>query len=186
MSTVHEESRLRFVFGDAWSLVIKWDDHSSFKNGLCKFGETKGIDFLGVLLGEPKFIEVKNFCGYRIQNKRRLSSGELVREVGAKVRDSIASLVWVQGRAHLHASDVEQFIQTMFGWKGKVSVVLWLEDDQPLTPAEASQMENQLRRELRWLNPKVVVTCRALVERQPLPELAVSGLPDAGIAPVTG
>jgi hypothetical protein len=74
MSVTHPESRLEFTFSDDWR-VIKWDDHPAFKNGLCKAGDTKSVDFVGVFIDAPWLIEVKNFRQYRIENKERLSSG---------------------------------------------------------------------------------------------------------------
>ena len=54
------------------------------------------MDFVGLLdgaHGDLYWIEVKDFRGYRIQNKRRLSEGELAIEVAQKVRDSIAGII---------------------------------------------------------------------------------------------
>lgn len=175
--TVHEESRLRFEFGDEWSLVFKWDDHDAHVHGLRKFNGTKAVDFVGLHVhgDEPWFIEVKNFSKYRIENKRRLDSGELFKEVAAKVRASIASLVWACGRDERRAADVERFVRAMLAWKGKVPVILWLEDEL-LTPEKASKYRDLLQRELGWLNAHVRVMSRELAVKRPLPGVFVTGV----------
>ena len=181
MSVEHEESRLRFVFGDEWHLVLKWDEHDAHVQGLRKFDGTKAVDFVGIHVrgNEPWFIEVKNFSKYRIENKRRLSDGALFKEIAAKVRASIASLVWACGRDKPRAADVERFVRAMFEWKGKVPVVLWLEEDKPLTPDQVSRYIWLLKRELYWLNADVLVTSRELAAKRPLPGISVTGLPQA-------
>jgi hypothetical protein len=76
MTLVHDEKRLRFTFDVHWK-VLKWDGHGAYLNGLHQFQGTKAVDFFGLYIGAPWFIEVKDFRGYRIENKARLSTGEL-------------------------------------------------------------------------------------------------------------
>jgi hypothetical protein len=71
VSAVHDERKLRFVFDKDWK-VLKWDDHPAFRGGLQKFQETKGVDFFGLYIGAPWFIEVKDFRGYRIEKKAHM------------------------------------------------------------------------------------------------------------------
>jgi hypothetical protein len=70
----------------------------------------------------------------------------------------------------------------MFGWKGKVSVVLWVEGDPRLNAAKAELLAGELKRELTWLNPKVLVTNRVLEKNQPLPGVSLKRLSDEGTA----
>ncbi|MBK9260641.1 MAG: hypothetical protein IPM54_12565 [Polyangiaceae bacterium] len=174
MSATHPESRLEFTFSDDWR-VIKWDDHPAFKNGLCKAGDTKSVDFVGVLFNAPWLIEVKNFRQYRIENKPRLSSGALAKEVADKVRDSIASMTWACRRAPLDERDLAPFVRSIFGWKERICVVLWLEEDRIMTAAQASAMAETIKRELTWLNPKVLVMSRDLAEKKPWQGISVAG-----------
>jgi hypothetical protein len=184
MSTILIEKPLQFVFDDTW-WVIKWDHHPAFKAGLTKIGYTQNVDFVAKLVGAPFLIEVTDFITDPKEGERQRKSGELVKDTAAKVRDTIASLVWACGRTHLHARDLEQFVRAMFGWKGKVSVVLWVEGDPGLDPAEALSLTEELRNELRWLNPNVLVTSRLLEENRPLPGVSLKRLPKEANAPVT-
>ncbi len=175
MSATYAESRLEFTFSDEWR-VVKWDDHTAFKNGLCKAGDTKSVDFVGVFIGgAPWLIEVKNFRQYRIENKERLSSGELAKEIADKVRDSIASMTWACRRAPLDERELAPFVRSIFGWKERIAVVLWLEEDRVLTPVQASAMAETIKHELKWLNPKVFIMSRDLAEKKQLPGIRVVG-----------
>jgi len=130
MTAVHIEGRLCFSFDGDWK-VIKWDDHAAFRGGLMRFESTKAVDFVGVLADALWLIEVKDFRRYRIENKERLASGALAREVARKVRDSIASLVWACQREPLDRRDIGPFLRTLLGCKQKIPIVLWLEEDRP-------------------------------------------------------
>jgi hypothetical protein len=56
-------------------------------------------------------------------------------------------------------------------------MTLWLEEDRPLRPAIASALAEAIKRELLWLNPKVLVTSRALARAAPIHGLTVTSLP---------
>jgi hypothetical protein len=73
VSSVHDEKRLRFTFDKDWK-VLKWDNHPAYLGGLQRFRETKAVDFFGLHIGAPWFVEVKDFRGYRIEEaiKRHL------------------------------------------------------------------------------------------------------------------
>jgi hypothetical protein len=186
VSVTHDESRLRFVFGDGWK-VVKWDDHVAFKKGLGQGSTTtKAVDFIGVLLGAPWFIEIKNFRKYRIENKERLASGALAKEIAGKVRDSIASITWACQRAPLDERELAPFVRAVFGWKERVSVVLWLEEEHAQSKGGASMLAELIKRELAWLNPKVLVMCRELAEKSPLQGITVTSLPDEPTPGISG
>ncbi|XXT19110.1 hypothetical protein WME94_53680 [Sorangium sp. So ce429] len=175
MSFVHDEGKLRFAFDDDWK-ILKWDDHGAYVGGLQRFQETKAVDFFGLYLGEPYFIEVKDFRGHRIENKARLSSGELAREVAFKVRDTLAGMVWACRRSPLDRGELQCFLRPVLDRAKKVPVVLWLEEDRPPEPALASTLGEAIKRELTWLNPRVLVTSRSLVQSAPVHGLAVTNL----------
>ncbi len=83
-----EEGRLAFEFGERWN-VFKLDDHRDYRQGIAKIENSKAVDFLGILNNsELYFIEVKDFRGYRIENRDRLLSGQLSLEIARKVKDS--------------------------------------------------------------------------------------------------
>ncbi len=176
MSAVHDEARLRFSFDDDWR-VLKWDGHAAYLGGLRNFQGTKAVDFFALHLQRPWFIEVKDFRGHRIENKDRLGSGDLAREVACKVRDTLAALAWACDREPLDARELRGFLRALVNRAEKVPIVLWLEADHPLEPAIASTLGEEIKRELGWLNAKVLVTCRALAEETPIHGLTVTSLP---------
>lgn len=165
------ESRLVFKFDDQWQ-VLKWDEDPAYTAGLQRFQQTKAVDFFALYNGTPYFIEVKNFRRYRIENKRRLTSDELVREVSQKVRDTIGGATWAQGRTH-HDSRLDRFLRPLFTDR-KCKVVLWLEEDLSPRPADRSALAGKLRHSLQWLNPHVLVLDRSA----PLPGVVVRGAPE--------
>lgn len=176
MSFTHNEDKLRFDFDDSWR-VLKWDEHSAYVGGLKQFPGTKAVDFYGLHVGVPHFIEVKDLRGYRIDNKDRLKSGQLATEVACKVRDTLAAMVWACDRAPLDARELGGFLKPLVNRDEKVPVILWLEEDRPIEPVDASTIAEQIKRALRWLNAKVMVTCRALSAQRPIQGLTVTSLP---------
>lgn len=161
------ESRLIFRFGAVWQAVLKWDEHPAHVHGLRRLPGTHGVDFCALRGSDPYFIEVKNFCEYRIENKARLIGGDLAREVACKVRDTIASCVWSCGRERAD-DDLASFVRSFFA-ATRCRVVLWLEEDLVPRPPDRSALAEQIKRELRWLNPHVMVRHRG----DPLKELVV-------------
>lgn len=156
-----EEGSLRFEFGERWS-VLKLDDHHDYRQRIEKLNGTKAVDFLGALDKESLyFIEVKDFCGHRVENKERLQDGELANEIGQKVRDSLACIIGAY-RASNTASEWRQFANLLHDKRKHVIVVVWLEYDLPTHPtmrrkALASIGVNIFKAKLAWLTPRVVV-----------------------------
>ncbi|MEO5731271.1 MAG: hypothetical protein ABI134_32475 [Byssovorax sp.] len=171
-----DEKKLRFVFDDNWQ-VLKWDEHGAYVGGLRQFQSTKAVDFFGLYVGAPWFIEAKDFRGYRIANKSRLSSGELAKEIAFKVRDTLAAMVWACARTPLDSGEISGFLRPLVNRSEKVPVVLWLEEDRPATPVSASILAEAIKRELVWLNAKVIVASRALAQDHPIQGLTVVSLP---------
>ena len=122
--------------------------------------------FWTVRHGDLYWIEVKDFRGYRIQNKRRLADGELAIEVAQKVRDSIAGII----RAISHFRGLAGVGAVCPGLCGRrdnrIRVVLWLEqDDMPSPPGvrknQAQVLGQKLAEKLRWLTARVFVLSSA-------------------------
>jgi hypothetical protein len=195
------EGRLVFEFGPRWQ-VEKYDEHPIFLNGirglqrrtLCSekdcHGEvycqvcgkeaaagTKAVDILGHHEDQLYFIEIKDFRGYRIENKRRLRDGDLAFEVALKVRDTLAGLAGTLdagGAPRWHAWAAPVF-------KRRPKVVLWLEEEAGSDPfgverQRASTLEDTLKKPLRWLNPHVSV--KSLRLSPPVPDLTVRNMQD--------
>lgn len=176
MPTIIDENILRFVFGDNWQ-VRKFDDSSFYRKHFEKLDGSKAVDFLGLHGRELFFIEIKDFRGYRIDNKKRLSSHELYLEVGQKVRDSVACLVAAYRQ---QPEEWQPFIDSLRNTQRPIKVVLWLEEDINihLTPQKQKANNiaalNALEKKLRWLTPRVSVANQQINQ---LPDLVVENLP---------
>jgi hypothetical protein len=179
MMTRFEEGRLAFVFDGEWGeSVVKFDEHPDYRKMANSLSGTKGVDFLGILGGELYFIEVKDFRGYRIQNKKRVKDGELTTEVGQKIKDTVACIVGC-----VRVSSTPEIWQDrrdlLMSNEGKIKVVLWMEEDSPLRKNFAisqNTLKNELKKKLKWLAVRVDV--RSL--RETIPQnlhLQVANLP---------
>jgi hypothetical protein len=197
-----DEGKLRFEFGDGWS-VSKYDGESFYREHVEQLkgpailktagGNTVGevtvemgtlaVDFLGVAPdGCAHFIEVKDFRGYRTENKRRMKSGELAHEVARKVRDSLAGSVGAFRNAT--APGALGAVATKLTTKSKpVFVILWLEDDLEADVRQWKQeldtLGTEIKRRLRWLTTQILVVSRSTHGARP-PALTVTNLPGAG------
>jgi hypothetical protein len=178
------EGYLEFTFSDNWQ-AIKYDDHRDYKKIEALDG-TKAADFVAVHRPRPMtlyLIEVKDFRGYRIKNKVRISDGMLALEVGQKVRDTIAGIVG--GLQNRNTEDWAIVMERLASPSPPIRVVLWLEEDA--RPRPEGRIKNQrsviiddLKRRLRWLTAKVFV---ASLHDSSIPELTVRSLPGAGQNP---
>jgi hypothetical protein len=185
MGHVFMEGRLEFRFGDGWT-VEKYDGHPDYRNGIQKLQGSNAVDFAGLRDASIYFIEVKDFRGYRIENKQRMSDGALAQEVAEKVRDSIAGII---GASHVsgQCNTWVPFVSAFAKRKVEIRVVLWLEEDR-YTPSPvmhkrrqtgASVLMQLLKNSTRWLTSHVLVVSQ-LKGRQELPGLSVKNLPAAG------
>jgi hypothetical protein len=182
MSVIFDEGRLRFEFASGWS-VLKWDEDRAYWEGLQKLGGARAVDFAGVRDAAVWLIEVKDFRGYRVENKRRIESGELAQEIVEKVRDTIAGLVWACDR-QIGDGAARTLAQCLFQRNEKVRVVLWMEGDTPVSPGFASALAETVKSGLRWLSPKVLVRSLALQTQPDVPALTVANLPHSPMTPV--
>jgi hypothetical protein len=189
------EGRIRFDFGARWH-VEKWDACAVYTGGIGKLSGaltdgsgavrtegTKAVDFVGVLDGEKLYlIEVKDFRGHRIENKKR-QLAELPLEIGLKARDTLAGLAGAYAKTG-GVGWIERYGQVLAERKHQVHVVAWIADDA-LRPAEPlgkraaydSVRRAQIQQKLAWL------TARVLVEDpfgESMPDVTVGNLPEAG------
>ncbi len=180
MAREFDEGHLRFSFDDSWH-VEKWDDHRDYREGLCRLEGSKAVDMVGVPgSGDAYLIEIKDFRGYRIENRSRFG-GELEREVAKKVRDTVAGILASYRRSGEHHL-WEPLVQAFADRNRRIRIVLWVEDDVARNEWRwrqcASVITKQLKRELSWLTTSVLV-CNLQVPNQP-PGLTVANLPGAG------
>lgn len=184
MSSRIHEGKLRFEFESQWR-VARYDGdedavpaHAFYRNQVSRLPETKAVDFVGILVGEGYLIEVKDFRGYRIPNKKRLSSGDLAIEVAQKVRDTIAGLVGAV-RNETNPSILTDTGLLLFKKAETVRIVLWLEDDAAVDPKawaeELNTLTTRIQTYLRWLTPRVLVVSISTYADKP-PGIKVSNV----------
>ncbi len=158
-----KEGNLTFEFDDKWSDLIKFDENPDYKK-IEKLDGTKAVDFLGILNNETVvFVEVKDFRGYRIENKKRIDDGELYIEIAQKVRDSIACIIGgCRNSTHLK----EFWLRIgKFLIEGDVRIVFWLEQDRSVklrqrSKAGLSSHSNELKKKLKWLTTHTAILDR--------------------------
>lgn len=187
------EGALLFDFSDGW-VVQKYDDHSAYRQGVERLKGrcvveidgrahviepgTKAVDFVGLWQSEIHFIEVKDFRGHRIENKKRLLDGELAIEVAVKVRDTIAGIV---GAFHRSGHDEWRPFVEALARRGRPHVCLWLEEDTlgralPERGHPGIALQRELDKQLSWLGPRLLVQSRAHGSK--VSGIVVRSLPD--------
>jgi len=175
---IWEEQNLQFEFGEQWH-VLKLDEHYDYRERIARLGGTKSVDFLGVFNEHTVyFIEVKDFHGYRIENKDRLQDGLLADEVGQKVRDSLACVI----SAHRNSAQQEvwkKFIDLLCNRQKDIKVIIWLEQELPIHPIQqrkalASISVTKFKAKLAWLTRYVMVSN---IANNILPDVKVVNLP---------
>ncbi len=190
--------RIRFCFGESWTMVEKWDDSRLFRDGICKLnGEvrdeetgapgklgTKAVDIIGVRDGDLYLIEVKDFRGHAIETKKRQPS-ELPLTIGCKVRDTIAGLIGASRQNR--APWVETCAKLLVDGQRRIFVVAWIEDadlrkEEPIKKRTTWQMEraHRLKQRLSWLTHKVIVA--SPLDKASQVDVSAQNLPGVGRA----
>jgi hypothetical protein len=175
------EQNLEFTFDATWS-VLKWDGHDAYVNGIQCVEPCKAADFCGLRGRSLYLIEVKDFRGSRIENKKRLqdaSTERLAHEVAVKVRDTVAGLVGARRSRQSEAERWEPLGGALGDTKFSVYVVLWFEEDFRRSPIETQVLQNNIKKKLRWLTTHVLVCCAGDARSVP-PGVTVRNLPGAG------
>jgi hypothetical protein len=169
---------LEFHFGEQWQ-VFKLDDHHDYRQGIAKIDDTKAVDLLGIFDHSALFfIEVKDFRGYRIENKERLSTGELAKEIAQKVKDSVACIIGAF-RSSSEPEYWQPYVKMLCTAKSEVKVVVWIEENLPThvhlrKKAMAGTNANVFKQKLSWLTKRVLV-CGS--QRSDFPDVKVINLP---------
>ncbi|MRG97631.1 hypothetical protein [Polyangium spumosum] len=185
MKRTIDVERIRFSFGESWTVVEKWDDSPPYRKGIHGLDGTKAVDIVGVRGGDLYLIEVKDFRGHAIETKKRQPK-ELPLAIGCKVRDTVAGLVGAnrQGRE----SWVETCAQLLLNAKRRVHVIAWIEDPDLRAPEPLGKRlmwqntrAKELRQRLAWLTPRVHVASR--LEPAVLADVDAENLPGVGGGP---
>lgn len=126
-----EEGRIRFAFPAAW-FVLKYDDCQYYRGPVSRTGAgLAAVDFVVAPLTRPAsliLLEVKDFRGYAVENRARLTSGDLVTEVIKKAFDTLGAL---HSGLHANNAEVRGLAAVLQPYPEQVQVVLLLEEDPP-------------------------------------------------------
>jgi hypothetical protein len=182
MSTPLDEEFQRFTFDERW-IVFKYDSAETGYFAIKDAVEaTKACDFLGVFADTVAysvayFMEIKDFRGFRIQNKKRLGQGELAMEVAQKVRDTLAGIVsgCRRGDSAYNWHELGEYLTSP---NRELVIVLCLEDDALQDKAKLGVQAELIRQKLSWLRPKVRVVSQGINPHK-LPGVVVRNLPGA-------
>jgi len=175
----YTESELQFEFDDQqWDKLLAFDKTKDFQNAQESLPSTKGVDFIGINEGSALvFIEVKNFCGHRIENKPRIEKGEdpLWLEVAQKMRDAMSVIIGGT-RNSTHQKEIwTTYFDYLKSESKSLHFILWFEQDLPLSNFKAKKkwdrneysLRKRLKKSLRWLSSKVDI---ASINNNPFPE----------------
>jgi hypothetical protein len=182
---------LQFDFEGSWR-VEKWDDSPWYRDSIQRLqGDldgrhegTKAVDLLGLQEEVPYLIEVKDFRGFTIENKRR-QIRELPLEIGLKARDTlagVAGLVSLGNPPELPA----RWLRAVRDRARSVHVVAWIAEDstRSMRPvdqrARAEVRLSGLKQKLAWLTRRVWV-CDPL-KQITLGDVSATSLAGAGVA----
>lgn len=165
-----QEGELLFSFDDEhWSDVINFDQGNIDYTRIEKLNGTKAVDFFGkhTRFGYC-FIEVKNFRYHRIENKKRLDSGELFLEIGQKVKDALACITSASRNSTNQKTYWQNALTHITDQNKRLTVVLWLEEnpniffgksrvDQKRNKVNRNIKARTLKTQLAWLTSTVFI-----------------------------
>ncbi len=181
MPTTIREQNIEFIFSDDW-IVKKYDNDPDSGPFVGVVENRKATDFVGMHADVAFLIEVKDYRGFRIQNKPK-TSGELHTAIAQKVHDTLSGLILTHRRqpaTPLWRDALRACRQSV----GDVRVVVWLEDDalfdttKPNGKAAAAIFVTALKNRLRWFPGRVFVVNRDF-NSGALPDVTARDLPGA-------
>ena len=151
-----DESNLRFQFKEGL-LPIKFDESNFYTKRFNTLQGSKGVDFIVFDEETLYFIEVKNFSGHEIENKKRLNANtedSLALEVSRKVRDSIACLV---GAFKNSNDQLTPYFNRLKTKSVDIKVILFLEGRFHNETLVFRTITDEMKNRMNWLTTKVIV-----------------------------
>ena len=174
-----DEQNLRFDFSDTWR-VEKYDALPQHTERLQPLLDSEAVDFVGIHPNVVLLMEVKDFRGYRIENKEKFG-GPLATKIARKMRDTVAGIIGLArtGSTEQPWCDLAKRLALR---KQRILAILFLEQDQTRSinnrKALMSVEVKLLKQRMKWFGASVSVvdldTYSELV-----PELRVSNLKGA-------
>lgn len=182
-----EEDRLRFEFGDRWSVVVKWDNHQAFVGGIQglngeldnRVESSKAVDVVAEDDSSLVLLEIKDFRSRPQQPVALDFAGRrktLPLEVALKVRDTLAGLVGVALRAH--PPDIAEACSRKL--TKRVRVVAYVLEERRASMPETKrkvrekELRDGLKQKLGWLHGEVHLVQELQPPSRALPEVVVT------------
>lgn len=141
MKTINE-GNLAFTFPAAWE-VIKYDDTDFYRQKLERTGAgLSAVDIVVRTNNTPShllMIEVKDFRGHGVDNRKRQTSGELVTEV---IQKALHTLSGIYTASRITDIELEPICQLLISPPEKLELVLFMEEDV-VPAAQRFKLENQ-------------------------------------------
>lgn len=177
MSVAFDERSLRFEFDDRWQMILKWDDHVAYRDGVHRVRGSKAMDFVGLF--DQRVIYLIEARDYRRHSREK--EEDPLDELAQKIRDTIAGLVG-SGRRPEHAEQFEPLLKALFNGN-KIVVVLW--NEQPpysrttevlrqRDAAGAGFLTERAKVYVKWLRARVIIASQAEQDREIVPGLTVT------------
>ena len=168
------EGKLIFTFPKNWE-VIKYDESHFFKNHIRKSQGSKAVDILALSDNGLFLIEIKDFRGYRIENKKSIRNDEILNEVVQKVRDTIMGLYAAYRQTNEELAPFYRYLCTTSKYsmlarhQRKIIVVWFLEQDiQSNFEFSLISLKIKLKNQLKFLNINCLVHNKKTYASKPL------------------
>ena len=148
----HEEGRLRFDFPETWT-VLKYDDSPYYRRSIIRSGAgLAAVDFVAAPPARGStlvLLEVKDFREHALENRTRLTSGELAVEVITKALDTFGAL---HTGLRANQPDLRPLAPVLQPYPNQVQVVLLLEEDPPPQAGVSGHMStaSKLKLDAHW------------------------------------
>jgi len=174
-----DEQNLRFEFSAPWR-VEKYDESCQHTERLQPYLDSEAVDFVGIHPNVVLFMEVKDFRGYRMENREKFG-GPLATTIARKMRDTVAGIMGLV-RTGTHEQPWRDLARRLALREPYILAVLFLEQDQTCAidrrKALMSVEIKLLKQRMKWFGVKVTVVDLDTYDRV-VPNLRVSNLKGA-------
>jgi hypothetical protein len=166
-----KEGSLLFDFNDDVT-AIKFDEQPFYRNKFNVLKGARGVDILAYNRECFMILEVKDFRGYEIENRKRVTATSSVSkgkgcteepldlELALKVRETLACML--AAALDDNEEDISPFFKPIIDKaRGRsnisLKVLLFVEGDIPRFPLYSRNMIDSIKKKMRWLNARVFV-----------------------------
>ena len=142
---------------------IKYDDSKFYRSYVTKCHEAKAVDILALDKQPLYMVEIKDFRNFRIENKQRISNGDLVNEFSKKIRDTIAGLYGSYRKNNLELEIYHKYLFYNPKDSKPVCAILLMEEDKPNNYEEKNRkkimkaLKDKIEQQLRFLSLRIEI-----------------------------